>query len=273
MPIAILGLGIIGSIWARNLQADGITVNTWNRSKRDFPGFCDSPVTAITNAELILIVVADPNAVQEVLNQILPALKPNQIVMQSSTISAEWTLKFADQVAAQGAIYLDAPFTGSKPAAEQRKTVFYIGGESSAIEKIRPIISKQALQILHVGSIGAASNLKLAMNMNIALVMEALSESRRFALSQGLSDEIFFEALKNNVSRSGLCDLKEMKLRNQDFSPQFSLKHMNKDLGLAKDSAKSLELPMFGILKKIYDRGMEKGLAEQDFTVLDKLLG
>lgn len=271
MDIAILGMGIIGGVWARNLQADGLKVKTWNRTKMDFPGWRDTPAEAISGAGLIIVVVADPPAVRNVLDAILPSLKPGQIVMQSSTISSQWTLAFAEEVQAKGAIYLEAPFTGSKPAAEQRKTVFYLGGEAQVIDQVRPVLSRQATHLLHVGALGSASALKLSMNMNIAMVLGALSESRRFALAQGLSDEVFFEALRINISRSGVSDLKEPKLRTGDFSPQFSLKHMNKDLKLAEQDAAGMALPMFRSLQGLYDNGMAKGLGDLDFAVLDTL--
>ncbi|MBW8889154.1 MAG: NAD(P)-dependent oxidoreductase [Fibrobacteres bacterium] len=273
MNVAVLGLGIIGAVWARNLQQDGLPVRVWNRTKKDFPGWCDTPEAAAAGSDLIIIVVSDPPAVQDVLRRILPALKAGQIVMQSSTISPTWTLEFAKQVKATGADFLEAPFTGSKIAAEQRKTVFYMGGDAAVIARARPVVERQAAKIQHVGELGKGSAIKLAMNMNIALVMEALSESHRFALSQGLTDDIFFEALSGNVSRSGVSDLKEPKLRSRDFAAQFSLKHMDKDLRLAEADAKGLRLPLLQALREFYREGMERGLGDSDFSVLDSLLG
>src|SRR6185369_10027628 len=98
MNIAVLGLGIIGSAWARNLIADGNAVRCWNRSPKEFPHFHKTIAEAIEGAEAIFIVVADPPAVQSVLEEVLPRIGPGQMVVQSSTISAEWTLKFAEQV-------------------------------------------------------------------------------------------------------------------------------------------------------------------------------
>jgi 3-hydroxyisobutyrate dehydrogenase-like beta-hydroxyacid dehydrogenase len=272
MNIAILGLGIIGAVWARNLRQDGLPVKVWNRTRKDFEGWCESPEAAVAGADLIIIVVSDPAAVQDVLRRITPVLKPGQIVMQSSTISPSWTLEFAAQVKATGAEFLEAPFTGSKIAAEQRKTVFYLGGDADIIARVRPVLERQAVKIQHVGELGKGSAIKLAMNMNIALVMEALSESRRFALSQGLNDDIFFEALGGNVSRSGVSDLKEPKLRSRDFSAQFSMKHMDKDLRLAEADGKGLRLPLFQALREVYKQGMERGLGDSDFAALDSLL-
>ena len=89
--IAVLGLGIIGSAWAKNLIADGHTVRCWNRTPKDFPNFYASIQEAVDQAEVIFIVVYDPSAVQSVLNEIKPKLGPGKLVIQSSTISAKWT--------------------------------------------------------------------------------------------------------------------------------------------------------------------------------------
>lgn len=271
--IAVVGLGIIGGVWAQNLLADGLTVRGWNRSKKDFSFYEPDLVKAVTDAEMIVIVVADPPAVDDVLKVILPHLKPGQIVAQSSTISAEWTKTFAKQVEATGAEFLEAPFTGSKPAAEARKTVFYLGGSEKLIAKAEPVLKRISSTRLHIGEIGSASTLKLAMNLNIALVTQALSESLTMAREAGITDEKYFEALHINVGRSGLSDLKEPKLRSADFSPQFSLKHMNKDLRLALESVGSLDLPSAKTLKAFYDKTMAAGKGDDDFTVGISLLG
>ncbi len=272
MRIAILGLGIIGSVWARNLQADGDEVRAWNRTPKPGPGFEPDARQAVSGAELVIIVVADPPAVGQVLERIGPALTPGMIVAQSSTISAAWTTRFAAEVAARGAAYLDLPFTGSKPAAEQRQTVFYAGGDPAVLERARPALTRLSKAILHVGAIGSASSLKLAMNVNIALVGHALAESLELARRAGIPDTTFFDALRLNASRSGISDLKEPKLKAADFAPQFSLKHMNKDLDLALESAKPLELPALRTLKALYDHGMRRGWGDEDFSCLIKLL-
>src|SRR5271157_4387674 len=98
MKISVLGLGIIGSAWAKNLIADGHAVRCWNRTPKDFPNFHASIQKAVDQADVIFIIVYDPPAVQSVLNQIQAQLGPGQLVIQSSTVSAKWTRLFAEQV-------------------------------------------------------------------------------------------------------------------------------------------------------------------------------
>jgi len=270
MKISVLGLGIIGSAWAKNLIADGHAVRCWNRTPKDFPNFYASIQEAVDGAEVIFIVVADPPAVQSILDQIQPKLGPGVLVVQSSTISAHWTRLFAEQVQRAGALFLEAPFTGSKIAAEQRQTVYYLGGEPELVEMARPVLEPLSSAILHIGPLGSASSLKLALNLNIAGVAHSLCESLTLSRAAGIPDDVYFKALARNVSRSGLSDLKEPKLRKHDYSPQFSLKHMTKDLGLALETAAelSVSIEQTGHLKKIYDRGMAAGWSEDDFIGL-----
>ncbi len=273
MKIAVLGLGIIGSAWATNLMADGHEVRCWNRSPKDFPNFQASLPDAVTGAEVVFIVVADPPAVQSVLDQIQGRLVPGMLVIQSSTISSQWTLRFAEQVHGSGALYLEAPFTGSKLAAAQRQTVYYLGGAPETVAKARPVLEPISSAILHIGPLGSASTLKLAMNMNIAGVAQSLCESLTLCRAAGIADEVYFQALSRNVSRSGVADLKEPKLRQHEYSPQFSLKHMNKDLRLALETAAALSVSCAHTehLKTLYDRGMAAGWAEDDFIGLMRL--
>src|ERR1700733_1675518 len=144
MKIAVLGLGIIGGAWAKNLIADHHEVRCWNRTPKDFPNFTPSIQDAVTGWEAILILVSDPAAVQSVLEQILPQLGPGQLVIQSSTISAEWTIKFDKMVRDTGAFFLEAPFTGGALAAEKRQTVYYLGGDTSVVERATPVLKSIA---------------------------------------------------------------------------------------------------------------------------------
>jgi 3-hydroxyisobutyrate dehydrogenase-like beta-hydroxyacid dehydrogenase len=274
MNISVLGLGIIGGAWAKNLMADGHAVRCWNRTPKDFPNFHASILEAVDQAEVIFIIVADPPAVGSLLNQIRPKLGPGKLVIQSSTISAKWTQLFAEDVAKTGASFLEAPFTGSKPAAEKRQTVYYLGGGPDVVEKALPILQPLSSAILHIGPLGSASTLKLAMNLNIAGVAQTLCESLALCRADGIADDIYFNALRRNVAHSGLADLKEPKLRQDDYRPQFSLKHMAKDIRLALETAAELSVPLEQTihLQPIYDRGMAGGWADEDFIGLMRLI-
>jgi 3-hydroxyisobutyrate dehydrogenase-like beta-hydroxyacid dehydrogenase len=272
--VSVLGLGIIGSAWAKNLIEDGLDVRCWNRTPRDFPGSCESARDAVAGADFVIIVVADPHAVDEVLKQISSSLKAGTTVLQASTISAEDTRRFARELTAVGAAFLETPFTGSRPAAEQRKTVFYTGGNEAVLDRARPLLERLSSRILHVGPLGSASSLKLALNVNAAAVAQGLCESLALCRAEGIDDDTFFAALKLNASHSPLADLKEPKLRMQDFAPQFSVKHMLKDLRLAASTAAGagVDLPQNELLVLLYEQALTNGWGEEDYIGLVRLV-
>src|SRR3990170_2314309 len=212
--VGIIGLGIIGEAWAKNYAAAGLLAGTWNRTpKPDTPAWKDSVEAVAESADVFQIVVADPPAVESVIARLLPKLGPGKVVVQSSTIDAVSSAKFEAQVAKTGARYLAALFTGSKPAAEQKQTVFYLGGDRALIDELEPVLSVISSKRFVIGTNEQACTFKLAMNLNIAAQMEGLAEALTMSRTAGISDDVFFGALAQNVSYSGLVKLKEPKLR------------------------------------------------------------
>jgi len=168
-----------------------------------------------------------------VLQAISPALGIGKSVVQSSTIDPASAEVFCARVRASGAAYVEAPFTGSKPAAEQRASVYFLGGDPPALDLIEPVLSHVSAKRFRVGTPQQAAAIKLSMNLQIATITEALVEGLTFARGAGIADDVFFEVLASNPACSGLVALKGPKLRGADFSPQFSVKHLLKDLRLA----------------------------------------
>lgn len=271
--IGVIGLGIIGSVWARHYSDAGVLAGAWNRTaKPDFPSWKISPLEVARAAAIIQIVVADPPAVQGIIEQILPALGPEKIVVQSSTIDAQSSDSFKELVEGRGARYLEAPFTGSKPAAEQKKSVYYLGGEEALIAEVEPVLTLVSEFRYHIGTNAQATALKLAMNLNLAGQMQALSEALMFARKGGVTDDVFFKVIKQNVGYSGLTGLKESKLRTGDFSPQFSVKHMFKDMRLASRTSGCEAFPLLAAVRECLHHADQAGYADEDFASLIKLL-
>lgn len=271
--VGILGLGIIGRAWARNYLASGVLAATWNRTPRpDAPLAQPSPEAVAEHADVLQIVVADPPAVAGILERVLPRLGPGHLVLQSSTIDPASSRTFAAQVTARGARYVEAPFTGSQPAAEARQTVFYLGGDPASLAAAEPTLQLVSAQRFVIGTNEQACALKLAMNLNIVAQMEALAEALTLARDAGIGDEVFFRALAHNASYSGVARLKEAKLRSADFAPQFSVKHMHKDMRLAAAAPGAARLPLLATLRARLAEAEATGLAESDYSVLIQLL-
>ncbi len=274
MKVGILGLGIIGGIWARHYAAAGALAGVWNRTPQpDAPEWRDTPEAVVAAADVVQIVVADPGAVRAVIARIAPGLGAGKIVVQSSTIDPAASEEFRAAVAATGARYLEAPFTGSKPAAEQRQTVFYLGGEAALVAELEPLLALVSAARLHIGDHRQAAALKLAMNLNIAVQIQGLIEARAIAAAHGIGDDVFYGALAKNVGYSGLVKLKEPKLRAGDFSPQFSIKHLHKDIRLASAAAGCAELPALDAVREQLKTAEARGHGDEDFIALAKVLG
>ena len=271
--IGVIGLGIIGSVWARHYHAAGVLAGAWNRTPpADFPKLLPTPQAVASAAEVIQIVIADPPAVRAILALLKPVLGPGKVVIQSSTIDPGSSAEFRDLVTATGARYLEAPFTGSKPAAEARKTVFFLGGDAQLVADMEPVLALISETRLHIGDHRQATTIKLAMNLNIAAQMQALSEALTLSRRAGISDDVFFGALKRNVSYSGLAPLKEPKLRAGDYAPQFSVKHMLKDMRLAAGISGAGNFPLLDSVRDCLAAAERAGHGDEDFSVLMNML-
>lgn len=271
--IGVLGLGLIGGVWARHYHAAGVLAGAWNRTPQpEFSQWRATAAAVAAAADVIQIVVADPPAVRVVLADILPVLGPGKVVVQSSTIDPASSEEFRALVVQRGARYLEAPFTGSRPAAEQRQTVYYLGGDADLIAELEPLLVLVSSVRLHVGDHRQAATLKLAMNLNLAALMEGLCEALTLARHGGVSDDVFFSALGRNAGHSGLAKLKEPKLRAGDFAPQFSVKHMLKDLRLAGGTKGGGDLPVLATVRDRLAAADRAGWADEDFSALLKLL-
>lgn len=268
---AVLGLGIIGSTWARHLHSDGILGAAWNRTPQPgFPGQVATPAEAAARADHLIIVVADPPAVESVLRGLAAALEPRHLVIQSSTIDPDSSRRFEALVRKHGAAYVEAPFTGSKPAAEQRQTIFYLGGEPAAVERAQAVLGPLSRQRFVIGTGAQAATLKLACNLQIVTQLEALCEALAWSREAGIPDDTFFGALRTNAAWSGVVQLKEPKLRAGDYAPQFSVKHMLKDLRLALGTRPG-QLPVGETVADRLQALQDRGGGDDDMSALYRL--
>ncbi|ADE56064.1 NAD(P)-dependent oxidoreductase [Coraliomargarita akajimensis] len=270
--VAVLGLGIIGSIWAKHYQAAGLLSATWNRSPKPELSLPHSTLEhCAQTANFLQICVYDAESVRSVLEQLLPFLGESHTIIQSSTIDGVSSREFAKLVESRGAHYLEAPFTGSKPAAEERKTVFFLGGTDDVVESAKPLLELISAKRYHIGRNEQATAIKLAMNLQIAGISQALCEAITLSRQAGITDDCFFEVMKANVSWSGLSEMKEQKLRDADFSPQFSIKNLHKDMRLAQQTAKK-PMPLLDKVVEALATTETAGYGDEDFIALIRSL-
>lgn len=271
--VGVIGLGLIGSVWAANYETDGLLAATWNRTpKPEVPRGVSGPAAVARESSIVHIVVSDPPAVDGVLAALEPELSPSHLVIQSTTIDPESAKRFAARVEARGASYVEAPFMGSRPAAEQRKTVFLEGGSEAAVERADRVLAHLSGFRRAVGGQTQAAALKLAFNVHVAITMQGICEGLGLARRAGLEDDAFFQVLSATALWSGFHGMKEPKLRQGDFSPQFSVKHMLKDVRLAAELAGQGALPLANGVREQLKKAADAGFSEEDMSALIKVL-
>ncbi len=287
MRVAFLGLGIMGRSMAANLVKAGHEVAVWNRSAgKDVEGARSAadPGDAAAGAEVVWMCVSDTKAVEQVLfgeGGVEPALTAGMIIADSSTISPSATLRFAARVQARGTdiAYVDAPMTGSKIAAEAGNLIFMVGGSESAVAHLQPLFQAMGKQVFHMGETSKGQATKLAMNLQIALIYEGFAEALTLAAKLGVDVEKMLPLIQASMVRSGVVDYKAPFILKRDFSPNFPLRLMLKDIRLALDAAKEsrVRLPGLEAVEEVYDVAAEEGQADLDYastlTLLEKWAG
>jgi len=285
MRIAFLGLGIMGRPMASNLVKAGHEVTVWNRTPgEDVEGAktSSSPADAARDAEVIWLCVADTKAVEKVLfgpQGVDESLAAGQIIVDSSTISPTATRRFAERVSAKGVQYVDAPVTGSKVGAENGTLIFIVGGEEATIERLKPLFAASGKKVFRMGETGKGEAAKLAMNLQIALIFEGFAEALTLATKLGVDAETLLPLIEASMVRSGVVDYKAPFILKRDFSANFPLRLMRKDIRLALEAAKEarVKLPGLETVEEIYEMATEDGNENLDYaatiTLLEKWAG
>jgi len=268
--VGVIGLGIIGRRVADNLRERGFHVFVWNRTPRAVPNFVGSPAEVAEICDFIQIFVSDDEALLQMVQRILRNLTPDHVVMAHCTVSPDTMRAAAEMVEKRGARFLDAPFTGSKMAAENAQLVYYVGGDEAALEKVRPILTATSKEIIHIGKVGDATVIKVATNMVTAASVQAAAEALALVVKSGLPVEKFAEAMRNNGSNSATLDMKLPMMMDGNFEPHFSVKHMLKDVVIATRLARSygVELGATEASREGLDNEMRKGRGDDDYSSL-----
>ena len=266
--VGVIGLGIIGSRVAENLRRRGFHVFVWNRTPRPFPNFVGSRAEVAELCDFIQIFVSDDDALLESIEQIKRSLKPHHIVMAHSTVAPHTMRAAAEIVQRKGAQFLDAPFTGSKLAAQKGELVYYVGGDAATFQRARPVLEASSKQITEIGEIGQATTIKVATNMITATTVQATAEALALVHSAGMTPDKFAAAMEGNGSLSGTLAMKLPNMISGNFEPHFSTKHMLKDVQIASRLARSNGLN-FGAMEAARDSlraEMEQGRGDYDYA-------
>lgn len=286
MRVAFLGLGIMGRPMAANLVKAGHEVTVWNRT----PGrlvegarVAASPAEAAGAADIVWICVSDTAAVDQVLfgsnghsdsNGAESALRPGMIVVDSSTISPARTREIVARLAEKGVEHVDAPVTGSKIGAESAQLIFIAGGEEATLAKIQPLFQAMGKLVKHMGGHAMGQAAKLAMNLQIAMIYEGFAEALALATKLGVAPAKLVDLIQSSMVRSGVIDYKAPFVLKRDYSPNFPLRLMRKDIHLTLDAAREarVKLPGLETVEEVYEVAHDEGHDDLDYAATLMLL-
>jgi 3-hydroxyisobutyrate dehydrogenase-like beta-hydroxyacid dehydrogenase len=275
MKIAFLGLGIMGASMAANLAKAGHDVTTWNRtSGKSAPGTktAATPAQAAAEAEVVWICVSDTAAVEQVLfgnNGVASSVRPGTVVVDSSTISPMASVHFAERLRPQGVEFVDAPVTGSKIGAAEATLIFIVGGKEQVVAQLGPLFAAMGKQVIRVGENGKGLAAKLAMNLQIALIYEGFAEGLALATRLGVPSQALFDLVRASMIRSGVVDYKIPFVAKGDYSPNFPLRLMHKDIRLMLEAAEQVgvALPALKTIEEtVYQPSHQAGYDELDYA-------
>jgi 3-hydroxyisobutyrate dehydrogenase-like beta-hydroxyacid dehydrogenase len=253
MRVAFLGLGIMGQSMATNLVKAGHEVTVWNRTPGKLvegAGIAPTPAAAAQGAEVVWLCVSDTDAVEGVLfgtDGVESSLAEGVIIADSSTISPSATVRFAGRVGTKGVAWVDAPMTGSKIGARDGTLVFIVGGDEAPIERLKPLFAAMGKKIFRMGGIGKGQATKLAMNLQIAMIFEGFAEALTLATKLGVDARQLLSLIEATMVRSGVVDYKGPFILQRDFTPNFPLRLMHKDIRLTLEAAKEARVKLPGL--------------------------
>src|SRR5438477_1373069 len=268
--IGVIGLGIIGRAVSANLRQKGFQVFVWNRTPRPIPNFVGSPPELAELCDFLQIFVSDDKALLETVERLSEKLRSRHVVIAHSTVAPDSMRAAAEIVERRGARFVEAPFTGSKVAAEKGELVYYVGGSDEALRDARPVLEASGKQIIEIGVIGRASAIKIATNMVTAASVQAAAEALALVRALGLPFDSFVEAMQGNASYSTTLAMKVPKMIEQNFEPHFSVKHMLKDMKIANQLGVSHHLDL-GVTAAARDQLLEQmqwGHGDDDYSAV-----
>ena len=283
--IAFVGLGAMGSAMVKRLLAAGHPVTGYNRTRAKAEALASQGITiadsarnAAEGADVVLSMVTDSEALRDVAlrpDGILAGLSKGAVWAEMSTVSPAVTRMLGERVAERGAAILDAPVSGSTVTIAQGQLSFIVGGDPAALERVRPYLLAIGPTITHVGALGLAVTMKIAINLGIGVQMLAFSEAVLLAEKAGIARERAVEALLKSVIASPMVKYRgPFVLGQMPPDAWFKVAMIQKDLQLALDAgrASGVPLPLTSVAQEWMTAARGLGLGDYDFAIVFDVL-
>ncbi len=280
MKIGFIGLGLMGSRMALNLAANGFTLNVYNRTKSKAEPILSkkinwqaSPAAVSVHSDIIITMLSTPEAVQEVAlgeNGLLSGMKQGNVWIDCSTVNPSFSKQMAEITESLGFNFLDSPVAGSLIPAEKGDLLLLVGGKKSIVKYCDPVLKAMGRKYIHVGESGKGAAMKLVNNLVMALSIYAFAEGMHLAESSGITKEAVFNLMEGSPIVSPMISSKKNKFLTGDYSTEFPLRWLQKDLHLAAITAyeQGVALPGANAIKEIFAQAKQAGLGDKDFTAI-----
>jgi 3-hydroxyisobutyrate dehydrogenase-like beta-hydroxyacid dehydrogenase len=280
MKIGFIGLGIMGSRMAANLQKHGYDLVVFNRTRAkaqplidDGATFAESPAKVAEQVDVLFTMLAHPDAVEQAAlsrDGFLSHLKPNALWIDCSSVNPSFSKKMAAEAARREVHFVDAPVTGSAPVAAEAKLVLWVGADGADLERIRPLLLCIGNKIVHTGGHGAGTSMKMVINLLLGNAMAAFAEAMALGEGLGLSQKMLFDSLLGTPAVAPFLAGKRDKIDNRNYEAEFPLRWMQKDMHLATVSAyeTGVAVPVTNVTKEIYRLAMRDGHDTEDFSAI-----
>ena len=280
--VAILGLGIMGSGMARRLLSANFAVTVYNRSREKSAAFVSegafaaaTPREAASRSTVILSMVSNDDASRDIWlgdDGALAGAASGSLLIESSTLSGAWIHELALKASQLDCQFLDAPVTGTKPHAASGELVFLVGGSPDAVAAAQPVFSVLGRQTHHLGPIGSGALMKLVNNFVCGVQAASLAEALSLIDRGGLERAKALSILTSGAPGSGIVKRVADRVTTGDFTPNFALRWMAKDLAYAlwEAAARKVALETAAAALSLFQRAINEGHGDEDFSAVSK---
>ncbi|MEY2544028.1 MAG: 3-hydroxyisobutyrate dehydrogenase [Verrucomicrobiota bacterium] len=284
MKIGFIGLGIMGSRMAANLEKQGNSLVVFNRTRAKADPllgrcgkFADSPAKLAEQVDVLFTMLAHPDAVEQAAlgaDGFLNYLRPHAIWVDCSSVNPSFSKKMTAEAARRHVHFVDAPVTGSAPAAAEAKLVFWVGANATDLETIRPLLLCMGSKIVHTGGHGTGTSMKMVVNLLLGTAMAAFAEAMALGEGLGLSQKLLFDSVLGTPAVAPFLAAKRNKIENRNYDVEFPLRWMQKDMQLAAVSGyeAGVAMPLANLTKEVYRLAMNDGHATEDFSAIYEFL-
>ena len=276
--IGIIGTGMLGEAVGLHLLDSKYEVTVYNRTKDKVENLVkhgasavETPKDVAGKSDIVITVVKDASAVSDVAfgnNGIIYGKHDDLVVADMSTINPNSAKDISQKFSDSGVSFLEIPVMGGPNVAIDGKLVMTISGNEKTYEKFSDVFDTIAEKTFFLGESGTAHSIKLAMNLQIAMLALSLSEGITLTRKAGFDPEIFLKILNSTYFKTGMSEKKAYKMIKDNFEPTFTLQNLKKDLDTINEAAESFnaELSMSKMASKVYQNAMDAGFGDIDYT-------